>query len=218
MRATARALARPVLVLDGWHSPGVSAWGLARRLCSLTSGRWGDFAWATYPWAFSLESAVRVAERVIRRRGWARQEIDIVGISMGGIVARALGSGVSGSGGEPVVRAKRIFTIASPHRGARLAKYLPVDRAARDMGAGSEVLRRLDEALDLTCEEMVCHAMSGDWLVGEENTAPAGMEALCVKPSSVFARWFAHYAIVYDVRVQVDIARRLRGEVGAASR
>ncbi|CAG0999055.1 hypothetical protein PHYC_02752 [Phycisphaerales bacterium] len=205
-------LARPVVVLDGWHSPGVPAWGLSRRLCGLTSGRGEDFAWVTYPWAWSVDVAARHAMGVLERGGLLGREVDLIGISMGGIVARALASGVLGVGGPDSVRAVRVFTLASPHRGARLAKYGYVDRASAQLRAGSDVLRRLDDALPRRGYELTCYALLRDWLVGARQTAPMGMEPHWVDPQGFVQGRLSHFMSIYDARIQIDLARRLRGE------
>lgn len=207
LRGKPVALARPVLVLDGWHSPGVTAWGLARRLCTMTSGRWADFAWATYPWALSLEMACGQARRVIARGGLASREVDVVGISMGGLVARALAAGWPNA--QPL-RVRRMFTIASPHRGARLARRVRLDRASGQMRPGSAFLGELDRAWAARRYDLHAYAIGRDWLVGEENTAPVGMEAPVVPPEGMVARTLAHFASIYDRRIQLDIALRLR--------
>ncbi|GJQ28210.1 MAG: hypothetical protein HBSAPP03_00940 [Phycisphaerae bacterium] len=218
MRTDHRSLPRPVLVLDGWHSPGITAWGLARRLCKLTSGRWSDFAWATYPLAMSVDAAARQAMRVVEHRGLSGREIDLVGISMGGIVARAITSGVLGLGGPEVVRAVRVFTLVSPHRGARLAAKVRLDRASEQLRPGSDLLRRLDEAFPARTYDLTCLALRRDWLVGEENTAPFGMEPYWLDPVGFVPRMLSHFASIYDRRLQVEIARRLRGEPPFATR
>lgn len=212
MRREPRPLSRPVIVLDGWHSPGVTAWGLARRLCKLTSHRWPDFSWSTYMWALSLEAAVRHAHRSIARAGLLGREVDLVGISMGGIVARTLISGVLGVGGPQNIRARRVFTISSPHRGARLAEVVRPDRASVQLRRGSELLRRLDEAWPTRTYELIPFALNADWLVGEANTAPPGMTAICADPAGPISRRLSHFSSIYDVRIQVAIAAHLRGE------
>lgn len=218
MKAEPIALSRPVLVLDGWHSPGVTARGLAKRLCSVTSGRWVDFEWATYMWALSVDAAARHAVRVIERSGLAGREIDIVGISMGGIVARAITSGALGCGGPGIVKAVRVFTLVSPHRGAKLAPHVRLDRASAQLRPGSDVMRRLDDAFPARSYELTCLALRRDWLVGEENTAPPGHDSHWLDPVGFVPRTLSHFASIYDRRLQVEIARRLRGETPFAVR
>jgi pimeloyl-ACP methyl ester carboxylesterase len=195
-----------VLVLDGWHSPGITAWGLSRRLRRRTGASPADVHWATYPWALSVRAAARHALRVIRRRGLQGVAIDVVGISMGGIVARVLAAGLVG----PPVRIVRLFTISTPHRGARLARYVRPDFAARDLAPGSRLLAALDDPAATRPESIHCLALARDWFVGEENTAPPDVTPRIYPPRGLVARALAHFASIYDEDLQDDLARRLR--------
>ncbi|MDX2132972.1 MAG: hypothetical protein SFY69_13065 [Planctomycetota bacterium] len=207
LRRSPTPLARPVVVLDGWHSPGITAWGLARRLCAMTSRRWRDFTWSTYAWAISLEMACAHAHKTLAKADLLGREIDVVGISMGGLVARALAGGVLGGGD---VRIHRLFTIASPHQGARLARHIRLDRASAQMKPGSAFLASLDRALGDATFRLRSYGIGRDWLVGAENVAPPRARAIVVSPRGVFARRLSHFASIYDPRIQGDIAWRLR--------
>lgn len=211
-------LARPVLVLDGWHGPWLLSQRLARRLTRATSGAAGDFLAVGYPWAFSVETAARHAIRRLRARGWLEREIDIVGLSMGGLVARAIAGGLPGVCGGCRVRAVRVFTVASPHRGAIFADRATIDPASGQMKAGSEFLSSLDAALARRTYELRCYAVLRDWLVGATRTAPEGMHPVWVDLPG-WQRAIAHFAGPYDPRLLVEIARVLRGSdpLGAPS-
>lgn len=217
LRANPKPLARPVLVLDGWHGPLLpsqrSAWNLSRH----TSGRRRDFLAVGYPWAFSVEHAARCAMYWLERRGWLDREIDIVGISMGGIVARAITSGVLGVGGPDRVRAVRVFTFATPHTGAILADRVAVDRAARQLRRGSDLLKRLDDALSSKSYDLYCYALLRDWLVGATRTFPSGTQPYWVDPEGL-QRPIAHFVSPYEHRLGLDVALRLRGEAPIAVR
>lgn len=208
MRSSPRPLERPVIVLDGWHSPAVTSWGLARRLRAMTSGKPRDVEWISYPLAFSVDAATRHAHRVIARFGLVTREVDLVGISMGGIVARALAAGMFG----PRVNVRRVFTLASPHAGAKLAACVKPDRAARQLAPGSALLAELDAAE--RGYELACYALTHDWLVGARHASPRGESVRWVGAEGAAERALAHFSVIYDTRVLVDIARRLRGEAG----
>ncbi len=134
-------------------------------------------------------------------------EVDVVAISMGGLVARY--AATPGDQDTAPLAIRRLFTLASPHRGARLARYLHPDPRTRDMRAGSGFLARLDEARDECDYELVPYGRLGDWIVGVENAAPP-----CTSPWWVSNLPFqdAHSDIARDPRLLADIARRLRGE------
>ena len=210
-----RPLQRPVVVLAGWRAPA-SARGVGARLRSVTSGRAEDFLSIAYPGAGDIGAAASIAAARIRERfGGARSvgpaEVDVVGISMGGLVARVLAAGLAGS--EPIpVRIRRLFTLATPHRGAKLAALIAPDRASRDMRTGSAVLADLDRRLAGADLELVCYAQLRDWWVGASRTAPPGHAPVWVDTEGVPQHAFSHFLINFNRRVLRDIARRLRGE------
>jgi hypothetical protein len=212
MRRTPTPLPRPVLVLDGWHSPGLPALSLTARLAAATSGRRSDYMVVSYPLAFSVEAAAGWARDRLRRRGWLGRELDVVGVSMGGIVARTLAGGVLGPGVPGPLRIARLFTLVSPHRGAKLADVGRLDRASAQLRAGSELLERLDAALPSAGFQLTCYAMLRDWLVGATRTAPAGWSPIWIDPVAAPARALSHFASVHDARILADLAARLRGE------
>jgi pimeloyl-ACP methyl ester carboxylesterase len=200
------ALSRPVVILAGWRAPRIAAWSLQQALVPATSGKNQDFHSIAYPGAGSIEAAAEVARRALAARGLAGASVDVVGISMGGLVARHLAA----EGG--VLRAHRLFTIATPHRGATLAKFVRVDQASADMRPGSEALARLDaQTRDLPCE-LICYAGLNDWWVGAKNTAPPGHVPLWVEPETVGEKLFSHFTMNRAPTILADLARRLRGE------
>lgn len=205
MRAAPAPLARPVVVLGGYRTPWLSGALLARRIASLTSGRTGDVLAVSYASAHRIEDATERSRRAIEAWLGARapdtsDSVDIVGVSMGGIVGRALAAA-----GTPV---RRLFTIGTPHRGATLAALVAPDPAARAMRPGSAFLASLDEALARRPIEITPYARLFDGMVGATNAAPHGMDPLWRRGP----RWLAHLTITSDDAFVADIARRLRGE------
>ncbi len=207
MRASPQPLHRPVVILGGWHSPGIANWGVGSLLWPCTSGRRDDFLSITYPWRLRLRSAAGAAHRQIASAGLAGSDIDLIGISMGGLLARALAGNVFGLG---PLRVRRVFTIASPHRGATIARVVFPDPAAWDMRPGSKFLARLNEAA--VPYELHCYGALRDWWISAGNTAPPGIHPHWVDVAPGLGRLCTHFAINREKRVIVDIARRLRGE------
>jgi len=117
-------LPRPLLVLSGWRAWPLLAWSLARSLRRRLGASADEVAWVSFATVSSFEAAVRRVVRRVEERwpggedGWTR-EVDVVGVSMGGITARAAAAGVFP--GVTRLRIARLFTLATPHRGARLA-------------------------------------------------------------------------------------------------
>jgi len=215
MRASPVGLVRPLLVLDGWHSPGVPAFGLGYRLMRATGAKRADVMAASYPWAFSLEAAAGFIRRAVQRRGWAGREIDVVGVSMGGILARGLAADTLGAG-SGWFRPVRLITFVSPHRGAKLAEFCTIDPASRQLRCGSASLAAIDGCHERRGYDLTCYALLRDWMVGATRTAPAGMHPYWVDPVRLVPRMIAHFASVYDARIIADVARRLRGEAPLA--
>lgn len=203
-------LVRPVLCLSGWRAWPIMAEGVARRLSELTGAGLECFGRCSFQEVGSFEGAVAKVMRTVEREWGSRDvELDVVGVSMGGLVARAAAVGMFG--GERL-RVRRLFTLSTPHRGARLAGVVALDSAARDMKPGSEFLRRLDE---MEREEggrgyeLVCYARTRDWWVGARNAAPEGMAPIWVEPPLVT---MSHLCVTMDRRILGDVASRLLGK------
>ena len=201
-------LERPVIVLAGYLDPGV---GVARTAAMLRKAVEPE-DWVVEVPFFSVRTfdacRARVITKVINRFGTDAAgntaEVDVVGVSMGGIVAR-----YAAAGEEPRLRIERLFTVSSPHRGAIAAEILQPDSRAMDMRPGSKLLRDLDGAFTPDAYEIVSYVRLGDGVVGE--TAARGPdERLWWVPNRPFS--LSHLAAPYDPRIIADIVRRLAGE------
>jgi triacylglycerol esterase/lipase EstA (alpha/beta hydrolase family) len=215
-REPARA-ARPIVVLSGYHSPHAQAehlrWVLQRHTSADTA-----LVAVSYTTVTNMPAIVDVARRAIAK--WthglagAPEQVDLVGISMGGLIARAVTTGaplVSTAG--PVTRAQpvpaaRVFTLASPHRGAKLADKITPNTAALDMKRGSRFLTSLDEAQAGAAYELVCYSRLRDGWVGARRSAPPGHGVIWTSG----ALWGSHFTVTWDPRIICDLCRRLRGE------
>lgn len=215
MRRQPTGLRRPVVVLDGYHQPApLSAGLIASRLAGLTGADRRHVLAISYPLAFRLNG---LAEHVVRRvlARWPSDtpdrtvEVDVVAFSMGGLIARE--AAMDGPG-RPRLNIVRLFTIATPHRGARVTTWLAPDAAARAMRPGSPYLARLDAALGDAKYELICYARLNDLVVGACQAAPPGMVPLWLPGPLVRS----HVGARHDLRILVDIARRLRGEAPLA--
>jgi hypothetical protein len=206
MRADPVVLPRPVLVLGGYHTWAPVPLALARTLCDHTSQRPNDVFCVAFPLDTSIASAaIRTGQRVMHAMGSRENEMDAVGISMGGVVAR-----VAHADESVPVRLARLFTLASPHSGALRADAIRVDQASRDLRAGSEVLRGLDElrSRGRDVPELYCYAQLGDRVVGAMRSAPAGHPLFWTGPT----RFASHFSTSHNPWFLCDISRRLRGE------
>jgi pimeloyl-ACP methyl ester carboxylesterase len=135
-------------------------------------------------------------------------EVDVIAVSMGGLVARYAAAEPMKKDVSPRrLRIARLFTISSPHRGAALAGLPTLNRLQIDMRAGSNFLRKLDKSE--RDYQLIPYVRLNDIIVGEENAAPAGGTAWWV-PAEPFQD--SHLFAIADPRIVADIARRLRGE------
>lgn len=212
MRESPRSLERPLVVLDG-IGPPLASWLLADRLKRAV----GDdrVVGVTFVFAGSFDECRRRVIEAVERRFPSSdpdytREVDVVAVSMGGVVARyAAVPPVRCSGKR--LNIARLFTISSPHRGADMAA-LPalLGRLQLDMREDSRFLRRLQRReVQGTKYELVPYARLGDRVVGERNAAPVGHTPLWLPNLPLEA---AHLLCYTDPRIIADIARRLRRE------
>ena len=215
MERDPKPLDRPLVVLGGYRAPYSLVGRLAGRLTKMTSGVRADALGVPFIFDDSIEEAADHAVANIEER-WPSDdldwtiEVDVVGISMGGLAARHAWASAQCADGSTRKRLRivRLFTIATPHRGAVLAETLAPDTAARQMRAGSVFLMALDQA-DIDRDfELICYARTNDAIVGARRSAPQGET-----PYWVHGPWLmSHLTVSRDWRIAVDIARRLRGE------
>ena len=217
MKADPKPLDRPVVVVAGLLDPGFNVSTLAGTLRKAATQ--ADVTTVTF---FGLNTRtfdgcrdylIDAVERAFGETGTKTTiEVDVIGFSMGGLVARHA-SRPREDGKRLVIR--RLFTICTPHRGARLAEIPTLDRRSIDMRSGSAFLDQLDGALADADFEMYSYTRLGDLIVGEENAAPPGETPWWV-PTPPLS--FAHLNAATDPRIMADITRRLRGEEPLATR
>ncbi len=214
MKRDPRALDRPVIIASGLFDVGFDVSGLASTLRRMTTGddmiTTATFmGLATGSFDGCRDHLIRKVEDTFGTTGTQETiEVDVIGVSMGGLVARHASRPRTDGGKRLTIR--RLFTISTPHRGARMAGGLTFGSRTIDMRAGSKFLAELDEALPVAEYDMYSYARLGDWIVGVENTAPPGRTAWWV-PTPPLS--MAHVGAADDPRILADIARRLRGEL-----
>ena len=213
MEAQPRPLARPLVVLGGYHDLGIGplVWRDHVRRWTTDDAKVIHVA---FPFARDFDECRRAVIAAVDRASPtddpdATVEVDVVGASMGGLVGRY--AAVT-KPGQRRLRVARLFTISSPHRGATMARLPALSRLHADMRAGSDFLRALEAAEARTTADdydLLPYVRLGDGVVGAANAAPVG-----VRPWWVANRPLqpAHAAASLDPRVRADVARRLRGE------
>ncbi len=157
MRLNPKPLVRPVVVLQGYLDPGISTTYMRSQLRSVVKA--GIILDVTFLDCSDFDQCRRKVIDLVRDDlpgGSERYtaEVDAIGVSMGGLVARYAARPVTGSTRQ--MRLARLFTIATPNRGAK-SDLLPVGRSrmpcgpARHFFIGS-IRRRLP--LDMTLSRM----------------------------------------------------------------
>jgi len=214
MVASPATAPRPIVVLAGWRAARLPSAMLARKLHRLVGS--AQTLAIAFPLHFRFESAAAYAVRLISERfpspdASTTVKVDVVGISMGGLIARLA---AMPRAGEPHLRIARLFTLGTPHRGAKVAHIIRPDPTVRDMRPGSAFLQQLDEALPRAEYELTCYARLGDSWVGARNTAPPGHDPIWTRGP----RLMSHVTISSDALIITDIARRIRNEPPLAVR
>lgn len=209
------AYERPVVVLGGWLDPGWGMAGVARVLEERTTDPEQVIAppyLSVTKWESMRERVITAVERAYPSGDdeWT-VEVDVVGISMGGLVARYCAMG--NEDGVKRLRIRNLYTIASPHKGADRAAWPTIDPRVLGMRAGSEFLSALDAGYAGEYE-VFGYVRLGDVTVGEGNTVPPGGRLWWVP--NRFGE-LAHNDAQRDPRILADVVLRLRGE-GALTR
>jgi hypothetical protein len=214
MHRSPRLLDRPVVVLGGFNEMSIGPNHLASEVRRVTGDR--RVLAISFGFCEPLDSCRR---RVIRNVDaafpnedplWTR-EVDVIAISMGGVVARDAAAPPRAPLGRRL-NVARLFTISSPHRGASLATLpaMPfVGGVQTDLRPGSKFLRALAQRGEPRAYPVYPYVRLGDVLVGAENAAPYGQDPWWVATPPLEA---AHLMAFCDDRIMADIARRLRGE------
>ena len=205
MRAEPGALQRPVIVIDGFLDPGFGSAALARDIRQAT----GDGRVATIS-AYAPPTLTHYAERVLdlAEREFPGEPVDLVGISMGGLAA--IEAAADGRGGRVEVR--RVFTLASPLRGAAKANLPAVFPVMRQMRPGSAYLAGLPsrvESFEAGGGTLVSYGGVSDRTVRIDEAVPPSGELIWL-PADGSARW-GHTGVIRDPRLTADLINRLRG-------
>lgn len=208
-----KPLRRPVVVLGPWMDPGLAEAALV-TLLKQVSGQdrvIGVSFLLNSKMNDCRASVISAVERRFPCNDFERTvPVDVVAFSMGGIIARHAAM-VEDS---PWMRGKRLnivrlFTIGSPHRGAKMAFLVAGERQARAMEPNSRFLTRLNHSEARRDYTIFPYVRLGDTIVGTEYTAPPGQVPWWVANEPLEA---AHLGAFTDRRILADILRRLRYE------
>jgi len=199
------ALERPLVFLAGIGDLSISSGAIERAIEPTVTGPCVEMHFFD---EFTFDGArQKTLREVASALGTSIEEIpevDVVAFSMGGLVARYAAIRDSAGHRLPI---RRLYTISTPHEGARLAGIPLGVPQGEDMCPTSDFLEMLRRAK--RDYEVVCYTRLDDVTVGEEFAAPDGDDLWWVPTPS--GEW-SHMAAFNDERILGDIARRLRGE------
>ena len=207
-------LVRPVIVLGGWGDVfGVPPGDLARQLRKAT----GDpriFATGfgmCHSFDACRERVINLVEKQYPSEDetWTT-EVDVIGFSMGGIVARYSAAPIeSDAVTTKRLRIKNLYTLSTPHRGSLLASVVAPGNLASNMRPESEFMQELDEHLTNARYQLIPYVRLNDLTVGTVNAAPHDQTPYWLEPPAFTP---AHNTTYRDPRIIAELARRLRNE------
>ncbi len=205
-----KPLDRPLVILGGYLDPGVGG----AAVSSIVRQHIRDDRVITISFIFCTSFAEcrgRVIAEVDRafpsKDPNTTTEVDVIGLSMGGLVGRY---SAAPEPGQRRLNVRRLFTVSSPHQGALRAVAMPaLTQMQLDMRPGSEFLSKL-AALDHRAHYQIYpYSRANDTVVGAQYAAPPGRKPWCV-PNEPFQP--AHVGAATDPRILADVMRRLRDE------
>jgi pimeloyl-ACP methyl ester carboxylesterase len=211
MKRNPVALPRPLLIVGGflnflwppWCSRFFSKLGDGRNITAVSLASCGSFEQCRAKMIDALDRAFPNSDP-----NWT-ETADVIGASMGGLAARYAAAPSRDPLRPRRLRIARLFTISSPHSGARAANALAVSAFHRDMRSNSDFLQSLAQFDQAAGYELYPYVQLNDTTVGEQLAAPPGQTAYWVSNETLIR---AHTAAMVDERILADIARRLRGE------
>jgi hypothetical protein len=213
MEKNPQQLPRPLVIIGGYEDPGIlTTLGMQyfqlitrdTKIISISVANCRDFA----------ECRARVLEEVNIACGnhdpeWTA-EVDVIGISLGGLAARVAAAPSRDPASPQRLRIAHLYTLSSPLAGARVAN-LGITRFQQEIQPDSDLQKYLN-AVDADPKyEIVSYVHLGDEMVGQENAAIPGRTPYWL-PNTPLVPLLPHEQMMVDERALADIGRRLRGE------
>ncbi len=137
-------------------------------------------------------------------------EVDVVGVSLGGAMARYAAAPSRDPAHPQRLRIARLFTMSGALGGAKVAG-LGVTSFQHDLQPNSDTQKYLAAADPNPAYEIYSYVHLGDEMVGVENAAIPGRTPYWL-PNIPYNPIWPHEQIMLDDRVYADITRRLFGE------
>jgi pimeloyl-ACP methyl ester carboxylesterase len=214
MAASPKCLERPLLIIGGFGDIGVVTYCVGSRFDSLAADH--RIATVALGDCFSMEGCRKKVIDAIEAKFPSADpatttEVDVIGMSMGGVVARYASLPSRESGKR--LRIARLFTISSPLRGSNEADWFPaVHPLIAPLRHGSALIAKIN-AVEPEYP-VFSYVRLGDIAVGASNASEPGQGVWWLSSPVLES---AHNGAMFDLRILADIARRLRDEPGFAS-
>lgn len=207
LRRTPVVQKRPLVVISGFNDFGIPSYSLAPKFRRIFTAP--EIVRVSMQGCHTFEACADRLVKAVEAKFPSKSaketvEVDVVAVSMGGLVSRYA---ATPQPGRKRLAIKRLFTISTPHQGADLAGLPAFEEVQTDMRFGSPFLRKLNETKP--SYEIFPYVRIGDVIVGAKNTALCGESPWWVPPEDVSP---AHGFAYDDDRIFLDIALRLRGE------
>jgi pimeloyl-ACP methyl ester carboxylesterase len=196
---------RPVIMLHGYAMNRANFVPLAFRLAREGLGPIMGFEY----WTLGRTAAAA------RQLGWfvdqvraatGAEDVDVIGHSMGGVVARYY---VTFAGGDGHVR--RLITLGSPHGGTDVSGF-GIGHPGRELVVGSKLITRLSAAPPPARTQITTIWSRADALV------PGGRQSHVAGAERIMYDDLGHVALLGSRRVARDIIERLKAELGRPPR
>jgi triacylglycerol lipase len=187
---------RPIIVLHGYAMNRANFVVLARRLAQAGLGPVLGFEYWTLGRTASAAKALAAYVDEVRA-ATGRDTVDLIGHSMGGVVARYY---VTLQGGDAKVA--HLVTLGSPHGGTDVSA-IGVGAPARELFLRSSMLERLDAAPRPAHTRMTVIRSRSDALV------PGSRQARIAGVDEVLYDDLGHLTLLTDRRVAAEVVARL---------
>ncbi|MGA2440462.1 MAG: hypothetical protein ABSH08_05865 [Tepidisphaeraceae bacterium] len=212
MQADPHPLSRPLIVIGGFLDPDVSPTVFRclfrsvtknAQIITISVGFCGNFAECRQKVIAALDDACPSRDPI-----WTTQ-VDVVGASLGGLVARYAAAPSPDPAHPRRLRIARLFSISSPHAGARLADRISLTDFHRALRPGSAFLAALAAEDAQAGYDLYPYVHLQDRIVGARYAAPPGRTPFWLADRGPL---LAHNAAIMDDRIFADISRRLRNQ------
>jgi hypothetical protein len=169
MRAQPRQLSRPLVIIGGFGDPNVSPplfknffQSICRdsQIITVSVGLCQSFHECRQKVIEEIDKALPTTDPDFTA------EVDVVGASLGGLVARYVAAPSDDPAHPRRLKIARLFSISSPHTGARLAQLIAFTAYHRDLRPNSAFLERLAEHDGDATYELYPYVRLHDELVG----------------------------------------------------